>query len=502
MPEQIIKTNWWSEKSVWIMLFLGFSAGIPILLIFSTLSLWLTEAGVEKSAVTYFSWAALGYSFKFVWAPLVDKIPLPILTKLLGRRRSWLLLSQFAVIASIVWMALIDPQVGLTTMALAAVALGFSSATQDVVIDAFRVESADPRLQAMLSSTYVAGYRVAMQMFAGAGALFLAEYLGSSVDAYSYEAWRTTYLVMASIMIIGVITTLVVSEPKEVGGKEYPYSAQDYGRFFLVFVFSLLVFIAVLKFMPALPDVFEGYKQTLLSFIYNALNLGLAFYLAFYMAKLCLRLGFVNAQMVYEGYQAPLADFMQRYGKLAIWVLLLIGFYRVSDIVMGVITNVFYVDMGYTKSQIASVTKLFGVIVTIVGSFLGGLLALRFGVMRILMLGAILVAATNLLFMWLAGAEPKIEYLTIVIVADNLAQGIAVAAFIAWLSSLTNVSFTATQYAIFSSLMTLFPKLLGGYSGTLVESIGYANFFLVASCLGLPVIVLIYFLRNKLVMSE
>jgi len=496
------KIRWWNEKSVWIMLFLGFSAGIPILLIFSTLSLWLREAGVEKSAVTYFSWAALGYSFKFVWAPLVDKIPLPFLTHFLGRRRGWLLLSQCAVIASIVWMALIDPQTGLTTMAFAAVALGFSSATQDVVIDAFRIESADPRLQAMLSSTYVAGYRVAMQMFAGAGALFLAKYLGSSSEVYRYEAWRDTYLCMALVMLVGVVTTLLVSEPKEGDSESYPYAVKDYVAFFWVFALSLLVMIAVFLITPSAPSWLAGYKQTLFSFGYSAVNLSLAIYAAFLTAKLCLKLGFVNSQMVYEGYQAPILDFMQRYGKLAIWVLLLIGFYRVSDIVMGVITNVFYADMGYSKSQIASVTKLFGVVVTIAGSFLGGLLALRYGVMRTLMLGAILVAATNLLFMWLAGVEPDIRYLTGVIVADNLAQGIAVAAFIAWLSSLTNVSFTATQYAIFSSLMTLFPKLLGGYSGTLVESIGYANFFLLASCLGLPVIGLIYFLRNKLVVSE
>lgn len=502
MPEEAIKINWWSEKTVWIMLFLGFSAGIPILLIFSTLSLWLTEAGVEKSAVTYFSWAALGYSFKFVWAPLIDKIPLPILTKLLGRRRGWLLLSQFAVIASIVWMALIDPQISLTTMAFAAVVLGFSSATQDVVIDAFRVESADPRLQAMLSSTYVAGYRVAMQMIAGAGALFLAEYLGSSTEVYRYEAWRDTYLCMALVMGVGVLTTLLISEPKEASAKDYPYSTQDYARFFFVFLLSLIVLISVLKFKPELPELLTGYPQTLLSFIYSASSLLIGVYAAFYTAKLCLTYGLVNKKMVYEGYQAPIADFMQRYGKLAVWVLLLIGFYRVSDIVMGVITNVFYVDMGYSKSQIASVTKLFGVVVTIAGSFLGGLLALRYGVMRILMLGAVLVAATNLLFMWLAGVEPNIEYLTLVIVADNLAQGIAVAAFIGWLSSLTNVSFTATQYAIFSSLMTLFPKLLGGYSGTLVDSIGYANFFFIASLLGLPVIALIYFLRNKLVVEN
>ena len=494
--------KWWQEKSVWIMLFLGFSAGIPILLIFSTLSLWLTEAGVEKSAVTYFSWAALGYSFKFVWAPLIDKIPLPFLTKLLGRRRGWLLLSQSAVIASIVWMALIDPQTGLTTMAFAAVALGFSSATQDVIIDAFRIESADPRLQAMLSSTYVAGYRIGMQMFAGAGALFLAEYLGSSSTSYRYEAWRDTYLCMALVMFVGVITTLIVSEPKQRNAKDYPYPVKDYLSFFLVFAFSLLVLVGVFLIVPSLPEVTTGYKQTLLSFVYKSIALLLALYAAFFTAKACLKLGLVNSDMVYEGYQAPLLDFMKRYGKLAVWVLLLIGFYRVSDIVMGVITNVFYIDMGYTKSQIASVTKLFGVVVTIAGSFLGGLLALRFGVMRTLMLGAILVAATNLLFMWLAGVEPDIRYLTGVIVADNLAQGIAVAAFIAWLSSLTNVSFTATQYAIFSSLMTLFPKLLGGYSGTLVDSIGYANFFLIASCLGFPVIVLIYFFRTKLVVED
>ena len=497
-----IKLKWWKEEAVWVMLFLGFSSGLPYFLIFATLSLWLTEAGVEKSAVTYFSWAALGYSFKFVWAPLVDKIPLPILTKLLGRRRGWLLLSQLFVGFSIVSMAMTDPQVGLTAMAFSAVALGFSAATQDVVIDAFRIESADPKLQAMLSSTYVAGYRIAMQMFAGAGALFLAEYLGSSAENYSYEAWSTTYLLMALLMSIGIITTLLISEPKEGSGKNYPYSSEDYIRFFLVFVASIFVFVFVLTFMPSAPVWFYGYKQEIFEFSYDAINLILGLYLAFLSAKVCLKLGYVNSDMVHEGYIAPMSDFIKRYGKLAGWVLLLIGFYRVSDIVMGAVTNIFYVEMGYTKSQIASVTKIFGVMVTIAGSFLGGVLAIRYGVMRALMLGAILVAGTNLLFMWLAGVEPDIRYLTGVIVADNLAQGIAVAAFIAWLSSLTNVSFTATQYAIFSSLMTLFPKLLGGYSGTLVESIGYANFFLLASCLGLPVIGLIYFLRNKLVVSE
>lgn len=229
--------------------------------------------------------------------------------------------------------------------------------------------------------------------------------------------------------------------------------------------------------------------------------------------------------MVVEGYVAPIKDFFARYGKLAIWVLLLIGFYRVSDIVLGIIANVFYQDMGYSKIDIANVTKVFGVIVTITGSFLGGLLAIRIGVMRALMTGAILVVITNLAFMWLSNIGADFTYfdipiptlsgsgnegyfawtsasfpteLTIVIVLDNLAQGISLIAFIAWLSSLTNVSFTATQYAIFSSLMTLFPKVLGGFSGTIVESIGYNNFFLFASAIGLPVIALIAYLTPQL----
>ena len=494
------KIIWWREKSVWIMLLLGFSAGIPIMLIFSTLSIWLAEAGVKKSAITYFSWAALGYSFKFVWAPLIDKLPIPILSSLLGRRRSWLLLSQIAVIAAIISMAMIDPQVGLTGMAIAAVALGFSSATQDVVIDAFRIESARPRLQAMLSSTYVAGYRIAMMMVAQAGALFLAQYLGSSKESYSYEAWRITYFCMAAAMLVGVITTLLIDEPNKEA--PYLYSTKDYLCFFFVFLCSVLVFVGVFIYTPSTPELASGYTQTLLAFLYKSLVLVTALLTAFFTARVCLKSGLVNRELVYEGYQAPMLDFFNRYGKMALWVLLLVGFYRVSDIVMGVIANVFYIDMGYTKAQIASVTKIFGVIVTIAGSFLGGLMALRYGVMRILMLGAVLVATTNLLFMWLAQSEPSMLNLTLVIVADNLAQGIAVAAFIAWLSSLTNVSFTATQYAIFSSVMTLFPKLIGGYSGTMVEAIGYSNFFLFASVLGVPIIILIYFLQDKLQVNQ
>ena len=224
----------WLHPRVVTMLFLGFSAGVPILLIFSTLSVWLREAGVSRSAVTFFSWAALGYSFKFIWAPLVDKLPLPFLTKFFGRRRAWMLLSQFSVISAIVWMGCTDPTAGETSlmlMAIAAVFLGFSSASQDIVIDAYRIECVDESLQAMLASTYVAGYRIGM-LVAGAGSLYIASWFGTTREMYAVSAWRMTYFVMAAVMLIGVATTCIIREPVENNRSAYSYSAQQYIRFF------------------------------------------------------------------------------------------------------------------------------------------------------------------------------------------------------------------------------------------------------------------------------
>ena len=486
-----------TNRKVITLLCLGFSAGLPILLIFSTLSLWLREAGVDKSAVTYFSWAALGYSFKFVWAPLVDKLPIPILSRLLGRRRGWLFLSQCCVIAAIVFMGSINPQYALQGMAIAAVMLGFSSATQDVVIDAYRIECAEKELQALLSSAYIAGYRIGM-VAAGAGSLYLASGFGTSMESYSYEAWRITYFVMAALMGIGILTTLLINEPKKQNSAEaYPYSSLDYMRFFALFIVAVMVFIYAFNYFPQISHGFTGYAAKLLDFAIGTMELMLALGVAAIAVIVGVRFGVANKKMVAESYQYPIQDFFQRYGKLAIWVLLLVGFYRVSDIVMGVIANVFYQDMGYSKTEIASVTKVFGLLMTIVGSFIGGFLTLRFGVMRILLAGAILSAITNILFMLLANTQPTIEFLTLVIAADNLSAGLAVAAFVAWLSSLTQISFTAVQYAIFSSVMTLFPKLLGGYSGTMVENIGYSHFFLMTALAGIPVVLLILFLDKK-----
>lgn len=491
------------------MLFLGFSAGVPILLIFSSLGLWLREAGVSKSSVTFFSWAALGYSFKFVWAPLVDKLPIPFITKVLGRRRSWMLLSQIAIILAILWMAQTDPTnpSSLTMMALAAVLLGFSSATQDVVIDAYRIESADVNLQTLMSSTYIAGYRIGM-LVAGAGALYLASYFGSDKGSYNYQAWQYSYSIMASVMLVGVATTLIINEP-EARNDRVSYSANDYLRFLLLFIICVAGFIGVFYFSSdlvksvktSLTELFSN--KHIAGFIVEFLRLILAISMAAILATLQIKAGVVKKQMAIETYVNPVLDFFNRYGiKLAILILALIGFYRVSDIVMGIVANLFYQDLGYSKVEIASVVKTFGLFMTIAGGFLGGLLSVRFGVMKILFIGAVLSAATNLLFMLLAQIGYNVPMLYVVISADNLSAGLASAAFVAFLSSLTNIKFTAMQYALFSSLMVFFPKMLGGYSGMMVEGIGYSKFFLITAIIGLPVLLLIIIANKKLELRE
>ena len=485
------------------MLFFGISAGLPLLLIFSSLSLWLREAGIDRAAVTYFSWAALGYSFKFVWAPLVDSLPIPILTRVLGRRRAWMLLSQVMIILAIVAMAFVDPATQtLVVIAWAAVLLGFSSATQDIVIDAYRIESADTQLQALMSSSYIAGYRVGM-LIAGAGSLVLASYFGSNMDEYNYLAWQTTYLIMAAMMSIGVITTLVVSEPQSNNHTQAQDKHHQLG-FFLLFIFAVSGFVA--SFYVTASDAVSA-KAALSMLIANSYlaaavvelaRLALALIVAGFIAKVVIASGLVQQKTVLATYVKPVNDFFQRYGWSLAWLLLaLIGLYRISDIVMGVIANVFYLDLGFTKPEIASVVKTFGLIMTIIGGFLGGLLSVRFGVLKILFLGALLSAITNLLFMLLAQVGHDMSLLYVVISADNLSAGLASAAFIAFLSSLTNISFTAVQYAIFSSLMTLLPKILGGYSGTIVETIGYQYFFLSTALMGIPVLVLIVWANKR-----
>lgn len=497
-----------------IMLFLGFSAGIPILLIFSSLSLWLREAGVDRSVVTMFSWAALGYSFKFIWAPLIDAVPLPVLTAKMGRRRAWMLMSQIGVVLAIVLMASINPaeQSLLSMMAMAAVLLGFSSATQDIVIDAYRIESAPLNMQSVLSAMYTAGYRLGM-IVAGAGALYLADSFGSTEAVYHYPAWRNTYFIMAAVMGVGILTTLLIKEPliKEPMLTTKPISepinqeirqmgqTSDYVRLVAVFVLSVMAFIMVFKLSGSLlPKVDSPLMGFLLEVVHLVLALGLALVTGYALVQAKL----VDKQVAFATWIEPVLDFFRRYGSQAMLLLALIGLYRISDIVAGVISNVFYQDMGFSKTDIATAVKLVGVVMVIVGGFLGGILAQKMRIMRAMMVGAILACVTNLLFVLLTLHPGELMYMYVAVIFDNLAAGLASAVFIAFLSALTSIRFTAVQYAIFSSLMTLLPKVLGGYSGAIVDNRGYLFFFIFTFAIGIPILGLIYWVDKKMDIAE
>lgn len=401
---------------------LGFSAGLPLLLVLGTLSFWLREAGIDRTTIGYLSWVGLAYAFKWVWAPLVDRMPIPVFTRWLGRRRSWLLLAQLAVAGGLIAMSFNDPQVALQPVVWGALAVAFGSATQDIALDAFRIESADADRQAALAASYQTGYRLAM-IWAGAGVLWLAARAEvAELAGYQHGAWQVAYLAMAASMLPGMLTVLLSPEP-------------------------------VHKVIPAAKNAVEWLRGALIE---------------------------------------PFADFLNRYGKQALLILGLIAIYRISDVVMGIMANPFYVDMGYTKDEVAGVTKVYGVVMTLVGAFVGGVLSMRLGVMRVLMLGAVLSAATNLLFAGLSLRGHDVTALILVISADNLASGIASAAFIAYLSSLTNINYSATQYALFSSMMLLLPKFLAGYSGRYVDAFGYSYFFVGTALMGLPVLLLVW----------
>lgn len=493
------------QRHVFYMLLLGFSAGLPLLLIFSSLSLWLGEAGIEKSAVTYFSWAALGYSFKFVWAPLVDCLPIPFLTKTLGLRRSWLLVAQVGIICAIVLMAMSNPALenDLMWMAFGAVLLGFSAATQDISIDAYRIEAVSADLQGLMSSAYIAGYRLGM-IVTGAGALYLASYFGSTSEQYNYSAWQLTYFIMALFGFVGVVATFLIQEPIK-RASEFTHSANEYLGLLGAFVICATGFVACFYVSG---DALQPAKDALAvllnnhafsGFLIELLRLALALLVVFLLGRLTVRLGIANRQMLTSSYVSPIKQFFDDYGVKTAWLLLaLIGLYRISDIVLGVMSNLFYQDLGFTKIEIANAVKFFGLLMTIIGGFLGGVLVMRIGVMRILWFSALLVVVTNLMFVLLYFTGKNIPVLYAVVSADNLVAGIATAAFIAFLSSLVNVQFTAMQYAIFSSLMTLIPKVLAGYSGSIVENIGYPGFFIFTGLIGVPILALVILVQKSL----
>jgi PAT family beta-lactamase induction signal transducer AmpG len=420
------------------MLALGFSSGLPFMLIYSTLSAWLRQSGIERATIGMLSWVSLVYTLKFLWAPVVDRLSLPVIGRLLGQRRSWMLLAQAGIASALLALSRSDPRVQVVHMAGLALLLAFAAATQDVAIDAWRIESAPVREQGAMAAAYQLGYRLAI-LVGQAGALWIADDLG----------WARSYSTMAALVGIGVVTTLLVREPKRIAPLTSVLSEQ-----------RVVDWLARRAHWP------------------DSLRHAGAWFLG---AVLC-----------------PVLDFFARYGAtLGLLIFAFIGTYRLTDYTMGSMANPFYLDLGFTLKQIAAVAKIYGTALSVVGILVGGLAVARLGRTRSLVLGSALVISNVSYGILAARGEPSLIGLAGVISLDNFAQGVHGTALIAFMSSLTSVSYTATQYAVLSSLYALPGKLLMGTSGIVVDHIGYPPFFLYTAALSIPALVLLYWLSRR-----
>lgn len=408
-----------AQPAAFTLLAFGFASGLPFLLVGGTLSVWLRDSGVGLEEIGLFSLVGLAYSLKFLWAPLMDRLRLPLLGRL-GQRRSWLLAAQSVIALALVGMALITPATQLAVFVLITVVAAFAGATQDVVVDAYRIEIAPAPVQGALAATYMLGYRLAL-LVSGAFALVLADHL----------PWTSVYLVMAALMVLAMLLTLLAREPS-----------------------------------PAAPSAE--------------------------------RPDIAPVARIAEGVIGPFRDFFARFpAAVGVALLLFIGLIKVPDQLLGVMALPFYLDSGFSKTEIAAVSKVFGVWMGIGGAFLGGVVVVRLGVTRALLIAVILGALSNLLYLALALRPGELTLFTAVIAGENAAGGFLGAAAVAWLSALVNQRYTATQYALFSSLVTLPGKLLGGLSGYLVAGVGYAAFFVLTTLAMLPTLALWLWLRRR-----
>jgi MFS transporter, PAT family, beta-lactamase induction signal transducer AmpG len=406
-----------TDGRIALMLPLGFSCGLPLLLVFGTLSAWLAEAGISRTEIGMLSWVALAYSFKFLWAPIIDRYDAPVLGRLLGRRRGWMALSQILVALGLVGVASGNPQTSLVFTVVSALLVAFASATQDVVIDGWRINAAPTERQGMMAASYNLGYRLAL-LCAGAGALYIAEFV----------SWRSAYLAMAALTVVGLAATLAAPRVNEDSSRErVPFSA-------------------------AVID--------------------------------------------------PLTDLFRRKGLILIPILALIACFRLPDFVAGVMANPLYIDLGFSKVDIANVSKLYGVWIGIIGAFAGGFALTRIGLWWTLLIGAVIAAASNLMFAWLAVEGARLDLLTLSISIDNFASGFAGSALIAYMSGLTSPAFAATQYALLSSLYALPGKLIGGASGAVVDAYGYPLLFTATASIGIPLVILCLVVRRDTVAAE
>lgn len=442
----------YSHPRVCAMLFLGFASGLPFPLVLTTLSARLRQSGIDRTTIGYFSLVGLAYSLKFFWSPIVDRLQLPLLRRL-GRRRSWMLLAQTGIAAGLVAMALHDPSVSAVTIAWLAVFTAFSSATQDIAVDAYRIESVGREWQGSMAAAYQIGYQIAL-IAAGAGALFAASGLG----------WQTAYLVMAACAGIGIVTTLTIEEPQA-----------PIDRATIAQETRVVAFLESAAHWPA-------WLRQVVAWLIGAVF-------------------------------CPIVDFFTRNGwRVALPILALILTFRLNYMTMGVAAIPFYLDVGYSLDQIALISKGYGIVLTLCGALLAGFLVKRYGIPLSLLVGCVLLTAANLFYAYSASqlgafvvahaadahaAGPDIAWLASMVSLDNIANGIAGTAFIAYMSSLTNTAYTATQYALFGTLWSLPAKSLASQWGRIVDAFGYAPFFIYTAVIGLPSLLLILWLMRQ-----
>ncbi len=463
------------QRRVLVMLALGFSAGLPNLLIFDTLSAWLRDGGVSLAVIGFFSLATLAYSAKFIWAPLVDRTRIPGLTLWVGHRRSWMLVAQIAVMAGLWLISGQDPATSLGAMAAFAVFVGFAGATQDIVIDAWRIEVADDRQQGVMAAAYQWGYRVAM-IVAGALPLILAQ---------SFN-WNFSYATMAGLMGIGILAALFA--PRERSHAVRPIHAEDVPSRPLAEILEWIARGAVLVLGALIAGAGLSGNAAPLALIAGESVFGLgplwrgtSYSVFLQVGAVVLGLGIVALACspipgmrtrpgIYlaASFGDPLRDFFERYAGTASLILALICLYRVSDFVLNVM-NPFYLDLGFSLVEIAEVRKVFGVVASMAGVFVGGWAVVKLGLMRALVIGALAGPISNLVFIALAGVGHSMPALYTAIGIDNVASGFAGTCLIAYMSSLTSAGFTATQYALFSSLYALPGKLIASQSGRIIE---------------------------------
>lgn len=471
------------DRRVLAMLLLGVAAGLPFFLIFDTLSAWLRQSGVSLQTITVFALATLSYALKFVWAPIVDRMRLPVIGDRLGQRRSWMILTQAIIIIGLFLIAGSQPDLNLTRVALLAVLVGFAGATQDIAIDAWRIESVDETRYGVMAAAYQWGYRGAM-ITAGAVPLFLA-------DAFN---WNLSYAVMAVIMMIGVGASLLA--PRETAPLGRAPASEGMtarprleivewgGRLSVLGVGALLAGSGLAANATLLADLLQalGMGAEMADALRNAWQArpgGVFIQFVAVIAGLsmlalaCVPVpGLATRPGAYlrRAYGEPLANFFQRFGGgLGALILALICLYRLSDFVLNLM-NPFYIDLGFSLSQIAEVRKIFGVVASLAGIAVAGVLVARLGIIATMLIGVFASPLSNLVFVWLATQGPDMTALYISIMIDNFAMGVAGTALIVYMSSLTKVGFTATQYALFSSLYAIFGKIIASQSGRVVEA--------------------------------